>query len=389
MNQISLLIVLLFHLIATNSYSQQCESFYKKLSHSEAEVKINSRLELIKLPHDFSVNQLLRTLSSEGKLLYEGKHKYVAGTDFLASNEFDWSKTPMDHKPTDILIAFGTNSAWDIALDKNAKSLVISDWSPWPLIAQNYLISPLLKTSKSRSEFILALSGVPKSFSEHLDLDEAFSLAKKLLNRPTADKKILMDKLLVELANDLTITDLELKFITTYLMAKVGETSSPYNFGPFQNLRNSVFADFNLFYETRYNPKRIGPQNSVFSSEKNFAYLKNLFLQNRVSYGLTAVNDPSFYAALAAKTKSLNYSKVTVSVSNIFSCGGYNGLTFIDFQNYLQLLMKSFQGPITVFRTTSTTPPHNFFRYDLKKVTDIPEKDEEQITSVTEPQKAG
>jgi hypothetical protein len=83
-------------------------------------------------------------------------------------------------------------------------------------------------------------------------------------------------------------------------------------------------------------------------------------------YGLTSITDQNFYKAIYKKEGSQRYA---LSLTNIFDCGDYNGLTHADLQNFLAGTMQTFgasaQNPMVVFRTTNAQPPHGFLRYDL------------------------
>src|SRR5687768_5422267 len=73
--------------------SNLCKSVYSE------SLPLSNRLALISQNHHFQLSELVLQLRQDGKLMYRGKHKFKAGTEFLASNEFDWLATPFDHKP--------------------------------------------------------------------------------------------------------------------------------------------------------------------------------------------------------------------------------------------------------------------------------------------------
>lgn len=101
-------------------------------------------------------------------LLYNGPDpdsKICTDAPFPASNEIDWLGHNWDDtwntKPAPMVIAFGTNSGWDVAVRLKAKEMVMVDWMLIPLECQEYLLRPLLAISKSRAEFLSNLAGVP------------------------------------------------------------------------------------------------------------------------------------------------------------------------------------------------------------------------------------
>lgn len=339
------------------------------------------RLKIIKQDHHWSLSELLFQFKRDGKLFYRGKHTFEPGTDFLASNEYDWLATPFDHKPSDVLIAFGTNSAWEIAVNKNVKSLYIADWSPYPLLASAYLISPLIKIAKTPHELIVLLSGrIPTAELVNHSLNELFETSRFYVNENRPEKTAETNSFLKYLARQ-NISDFELQFLTSYFYGLAGKNIGKNNLGPFENLRHASFAKLLNFFDQRYSPSVAAIHNqklsvdtalesfSVFSSLKNFNKLKFLFDNNRIHYGLTEITDTNFYQMVQQKEKANGYQKYTLSITNIFDCGDYNGLTIFDLQNYLKNTMSIFgateTNPLVVFRTTNIQPPHGFYRYDL------------------------
>lgn len=339
------------------------------------------RFKIIEQDHHWSLSELLFQFKKDGKLFYRGKHSFEPGTDFLASNEYDWLSTPFDHKPSDVLIAFGTNSAWEIAANKNVKSLYLADWSPYPLLSSAYIISPLIRIAKTPQELIILLSGrIPSKELLDRSLDELFETSRYYVNGDSPEK-INQTKAFLEYLARQNISDFELQFLTSYFYGLAGKKVEKNKLGPFENLRHASFARLLNFYDQRYSPGVAAIHNekpsveteleqvSVFSSQKNFDKLKYLFDNDRVHYGLTEITDTNFYQTIQQKEKANGYQKYTLSITNIFDCGEYNGLTFFDLQNYLKNTMSIFGAnevnPLVVFRTTNVQPPHGFYRYDL------------------------
>lgn len=389
----SLFALLVLILGANSSYgsgfSDTCHYFYKKQIKPLSKEALYLRDQIIQKNHRFTVGELLDNLKKDGKLIYKGSHKYQAGSEFLASNEFDWAQTPKDYEKTDIIIGFGTNSVWDLALRKKAEHIIIGDWSPWPIIAQAYLVAPLLRISKTPQEFIYMLNGLPSKFAYGKSLSDVFNIGKNFSLSRVSEQRTMVEMLLVDLANNPLITEKELQFLTTYFRPRLGDNLNPSGYGPFENLRSPQFALVSFFYDRRYNPQLVGEVDSIFSSIDNFNYLKSKFDGDKVKYGLTSITDLEFYKTVSESSKFPAKSKVTFSVSNVFDCGCYNGLTFFDFQKYLKSMIDIFKNPITVFRTTNSSPPHGFYRYFIPSKEKIPSSDEIDSTAINEKNKAG
>lgn len=388
-NKLLTLLSLSLFVVVQLANAQTCESLFVDKTKILTEQQKAERLQIIRTKHILPVSLLIAEMKRNGSLIYEGKHNYLPGTEFLASNEFDWTKMPIDRNETDLIIGFGTNNVWDIAARKKAKKMVIADWSPWPIIAQEYIISPLIRIAKSPSDLILMLSGIsPKQYSSlQIPIEVAFEMTE-IFDRSYIYKVF---EFLKELSENPEINETELKFLTTYFRAHIGDhlytdrLGYPLGYGPFSNLRSPDFGRLNFFYNKRYNPLKIGQIDSVFSSLDNFNHLKKLFQNKNVYYGLTSITDLSFYDSIKNNSVFKNIKSLTLTVTNIFDCGCYNGLNFSDFQKLLKdvrKLFSNFKAGITVFRTTNNRPPHGFYKYEIIDENSIPLKDEYDSSAV-------
>lgn len=374
--------------VASAAPALRCESVFAEST------RMAARLQIIEQAPHLELSELLFNFKKDGKLIYQGKHKYEPGTEFLASNEYDWLSTPFDHKPADVLVAFGTNSAWEIAVNKKVKSLYIADWSPYPLLASAYIVSPLIKIAKTPQEFIILLSGqIPTKALTERPLDDIFNDSTRFAANPTAEKHAQVKTFLEYLAQQ-KISDFELKFLTSYFYGLTDPARSATALGPFSNLRYASYAKILNFFDQRYSPTVVEMQNpqtnrtvtleqaSAFSSQENFNTLRNLFATDNVHYGLTSITDLSFYKSVQKIEARLGYGKYALSITNIFDCGDYNGLTHKDLQTYLRGTMDIFaankDNPLVVFRTTNTQPPHGFLRYDLTQKKQVLELKDDQ-----------
>lgn len=354
---------------------------------------LKHRRQLVRTNPGFRNGELLGALEEGGRLVYKGNHPYVPGTEFLASNEFDWSLTPFDHRKADVLVAFGTNSAWEIAADKKIDSLIIADWSPNPLIAQAYILEPLWKLARSPVELILLLGGlIPSPETRTLSLSEAFTLARAAFRDQSFQRLNQLSRFMDYLANEPTVTDLQLQVLNSYFNSTSTLSPSAKSLGPFTDMTShrahSILDLLEFRYDDvnarRYNPKtqktqEVFEQQSVFHNLKMFQTIKRLYSNNAVTYALTPVDDPQFYKLIAQKYAP-NENRFSLSLSNIFECGGYNGLNFSGLQRLLTDTQRVFgatpENPLTVFRTTNDQPPHGFYRYDIGDETTVPRKDE-------------
>lgn len=381
-------IFLFLFLVSFSAFAQsqyQCSSLFLL---NEQEI---NRLRTIRDKKTPELDDLLSYLKKDGQLVYQGDHKYQPGSEYLASNEFDWLGTPFDHKKADTLIAFGTNSAWEIAVDKDVETLYIADWSPYPLLASAYIIKPLIKIANNPKEFIILLSGrIPNEELIKESLDEVFRLSARYASI-TNPEKLYETRLFLEfLSRHSEISDFELKFMVSYFYG-LAENSNSNSIGPFHNLRYASYAKLLNFFDQRYSPTIARAMNenviktttldsaSVFSSLANFQKLKKLFDGKNVLYGLTSITDIHFYMKVLAAGKKWN-QKYALSFTNIFDCGYYNGLTLKQMKSLLRKIVTIFKSditnPLVVFRTAGVAPPHKFHRYDLtttKQVDDIPE----------------
>jgi hypothetical protein len=339
------------------------------------------RQQIIERPVRFGDQVLLLQLKNDGKMIYWGRHQFLPGTEFMASNEFDWLATPFDHKQSDVLVAFGTNSAWEIAVDKNVKSVYLGDWSPYPLMMSAYVVSPLIKLAKNPKEFVVLLSGrIPTKELTSKSLADVFRDSTDYSLNGGMQKVPATNEFLSYLSRQESISDFELKFLTSYFQGLNGFNHGYNSVGPFEGIRHANFAKILGFFDYRYNPantqaahQQVKPtttleQSSVFSSQANFEKLRALFVEDRIHYGLTSVTDMEFYKSIQKIEGQKSYA---LSLTNIFDCGSYNGLTEADLQKLLLGTMNMFsastQNPLVVFRTTNGQPPHGYLRYDLKE----------------------
>ncbi len=144
------------------------------------------------------------------------------GMEFYASNEFDWFQSPVQLEPADVVIGFGTNSAWKIAYERGAKRLIISDWNPQVLTMQEFFVRPLLLEASCPAEFFSFVAGVPlTSKLENRPLNQVFKYLmkeKKLTSVQAVRRRMDFVNVLAErLAKRGDLTPMHVDFVRRFL----------------------------------------------------------------------------------------------------------------------------------------------------------------------------
>ena len=324
---------------------------------------MNSNLQIINQNHILTSADYIKHLEKENRLVYNGDPAFVGGTEFLASNEFDWHKSARGYSPADAVVGFGTNSLWDLALMTGASSILIADWSPWPIVAHAFILEPLIRIAESPQEFVCMVSGIPKSKAKNLSLSATFEYAKHFTLSKINDQKDDVMQLLKDLATDLRIDEIQMKCLTTYFRPRLGENlNATTGYGPLPILKSPNIANFTYYFEQRYNPIYLNNAKTVFSTQANFEFVKSIFMNKRVFYSVSKVNDVAFYKALQKNPQFQDLKKIALSLSNIFSCGYYNGLDNQSMQvlfDEVRTLFKNNQ--VMAYRTQPRDAPYEYF----------------------------
>jgi hypothetical protein len=117
---------------------------------------------------------------------------------------------------------------------------------------------------------------------------------------------------------------------------------------------------------------------SVLHNPDQFRWIKSLYMNDQVSYAVTAVTNPEFYREVKKQFPEAG-TRFAMNISNIFDCQ-YSNLTFFDLQNLLRDTSETFgasnTNPLVVFRTTNYDTPHGFYRYDITSEWSVPKDDE-------------
>ncbi len=388
-----------------NVISNKCSKIFKKYDKT-----IPSHIRTFEPWPIYTINDLLQELRRKNKLIYETnlrkfknditkyKSKYEINDNeiyFSGSTENDWIKTPFDHIKADTLIGFGTNSALEIAADKNVSKLILADVYLEPLLGFAFEIEPIWRISKSPNELILYLSGIlPTETLLQKSIQETIEFVKK--NKPSLIQDVnkradYLELFMSNLAQNKEISDLEFKVLSTkYLI--------DYNFSPPDNyyscpsfIVGRLFDRYDLVYLKNNYPNILIDeksnlkfmQQSVLHNLSKFNILKTMFA-NGLKYAKTEVDDFNFYKQVSLQGDSKNI--YSISVSNIFDVPYNLNLDFTTFQSFLkktrQLLMKEVKKPMTVFRTTGYSMDHGFYRYSiLDNAAGVPVQDEIDSTA--------
>ncbi|NCN40032.1 hypothetical protein GW916_02155 [bacterium] len=325
-----------------------------------------------------SLQKWQEKLQASGRMAYQGNTDWSAGSEFLFSNESDWNKTPFDGRHADLMIAFGTNSFWELAVDKSVDKVVLADWSPLPLLAHAYIVAPLMRISRTAPEFISLLSGeIPSEAIPGTPENVSHTLEKHSNPADFILEPHQVTQLLQYLSSHREIRIDELQFLAHFFWSRTSEKDLQNT--PLKGVRADIFLFFQGGYWKRYKDIPASElHRSALHNQAHFKKLRELFLKDKVEYAMTEVADPNFY-----NTLKLSHPKAkdwAVSVTNIFEMD-YNGHTFDTLRDFMKNLISSIGAseshPLTVFRTTNYRVPHRFYRYDLTSERDVPRDDED------------
>lgn len=303
--------------------------------------------------------------AQSSRLIFESEKKAPRSREsgeFYASNEMDWHQAPIDKIVADTVIGFGTNNVWDIAVRKNAKRMIIADWSPRPLLLQEYLLRPLILISKNRFHFFQMIG----AFSE-VTPQEGQSLMEA---RRGAAEQVLRTMVL-----DQRFSAEHVAMVASYFKLKIeGKDLAP----SFSSQRSRELIEaLEGYYHQRYNPRSLiadgahsgvinDPFFSSFSSEQSFQILRRIFDGN-IYYARTEFDHPGFYGKVRDLFSSNEYA---LTVTNIidFAYETYSQPALATF--HLRRLVKIVQSnllshvdqSVTFFQTRGTAYAHNYQR---------------------------
>jgi len=261
--------------------------------------------------------------------------------EYHASNEWDWFKMPRDFEETDVVIGFGTNSAWDIAVRKNAKTLVIGDWAKGPLITQEYFMKPLILASDTPADFISMIAGVPIPESlRSSPINDVFNYIDRYLKTAGssgANRSEFFEHVITKLKNNTKISDIQLAAVKSYFddLSNSSKHFNEFKFGPIYGSYVSKFRSkltkghgpIYEFFKNRYHPDSLikskadptligRPDFSIVSSQMAFDRLKRLFDGN-IHYVNASFENENIYWTAKRLGKVSGHKRYTLSITPI------------------------------------------------------------------------
>jgi hypothetical protein len=360
----------------------------------ERSVALDGHLNYILEAHR---KQVVANFFDSSQVIYRADTTPRLGSEFFASNEFDWHKMPIDLVETDVVVGFGTNSAWDIAVRKNAKLLILSDWSTGPLFAQEMLMRPLILEAKTPNEFISILIGLPLPPSlKSAPISSVFQYFNKLLDDSNDDtsglvsaKKTFYAAKLQTIKQNHNLTAEQIKNVESYFLAQanlIRSSNDPHNFGPFDGYYVTQKVGFLYkYFQLRYDPNELikdgasrskvnDPLFSFLSSQDAYDRLKKLFV-DRVFYSRASIDDFGTYEAAKNLANKLHLKRFTVATSNVFDTGSdIEAMRAARVRYYLSRLaplLASVDSPLYFYQTRNTSPPHKFEILDIANALEV------------------
>lgn len=336
------------------------------------------------LDHQSSFEKALRS-----KLFYsDPRPNNYDSRAFYASNEDDWFRGPWYDSATDVVIGFGTNSAWDIATRRKAKQLIIADWHTEPLIGQYYILAPLLRLAKSPIEFMYLIHGMnyyresTKSSFLHATSDLANDIVRRQAEYDIHTRAKEIDKILKRLQG-LGVTQEQLFAIEAYLIEQNKLTLPMHDhYGIFRGEKAHSLGNLALLFNVRYNPHELlrngaSPELirkkdfSFLSSQSSFDRLKRLFAQ--VQLAQSDFMDAQFYQKIKEQGDLKGFKKYTISISNIMDANNMFKTDAIkslnDFRKMIYEVFPAGQYEVTIHFTSNFRQPHGFYILDRETPT--------------------
>ncbi len=313
---------------------------------------------------------LARSFFTSPALFYnDGVMRTEYNGGFPASNEYDWHLTPWDTSPTDMVIGFGSNSAWDIAARKRAKDLIIADHIAAPLIAQNYILRPILRLAQTPAEFLAVLAGAP--LSEDRKNASLFEMGEYLVGLESDNYRDDVEGLLKWMLNQ-GISGNEFRALAGYYVT-LASNPTPNRAGVLRAPGIEQVGDLQGFFAQRYLPQLrmedgfegpTHPEDSFLSSQEAYSRFKALY--ENAKYAHTDFASEEFYRKVKRYGDQKGYRSYTISLTNIidttFSPKSHAMHQLNLFRQMIYRLFPKDEYDVTLFMTTSHRMPHGFYR---------------------------
>ncbi len=303
----------------------------------------------------------------------DGVMRTDADGGYPASNEADWHNLPWDDSPTDLVIGFGTNSAWDIASRKHAKELIIGDHVAGPLIAQNFILRPILRLAQTPAEFFSLISGIP--IPVEMRNSSLFEVGQFLMDKKrTAENFKAGVKNINEWMQRQNVSREELLAVREYYFALTSKRK-PNEFGVLRGNDIDSAGELNQAFADRYLPQlreeegfsgEARPDDSFLSSQEAYSRFRNLYATAKLAH--TDYVSEIFWRKVKDHGDRLGYRSYTISLTNIIDMSflsrsqALHQLNF--FRHMIYRLFPQNKYDVTIFMTTSNQAPHGFYRLE-------------------------
>ena len=345
------------------------------------------------------IGEIYRKFLASNRILFTDRQfDTFDTTPFVVSNEWDAFKAKRDYSRTDLVIGFGTNIGWDIAVQKGASELVIGDISGRPLFGQEFIMRPLLLIARSRADFFAMLTGtnLPSSY-DTAALEDSFKEIDSQLDsfyqsQNFSKRARNYARVQERLAQDPRVTADQQIVLSTFfsVLTRSYQETSEYVFfeGTFINLRERMPDQIYMYLQERYQAHQIPtnggantedqihhPYFSAFASEDAFSRLKHLF-DGHVHYVASGYDTLDMYSAVHAFGARRGAASYTLSLTNILDVlyPNHEMANADALQGLLRQvfpLLASEKHPLTVFRTRGTHSEHMFEHHRLGSFNDI------------------
>ena len=354
---------------------------YKPLETSLFSLKKKHRLSENKKQLRIIAEKFVKKLKEDPRTWYFDENaddKQEFNRSFVASNETDWHRMEEDYSHSDLILGYGTTMAWNHAVRKKSRAIVIADIALPPLIVHRFLFEPLIKASNSRADFFHLLSGTNKDLVDFTVNDF------KTHHYDFSDQKEFRQHIFLVLFNlrrlskDPKVSALELEFITLYYSQLIfGDRSDRYGMDLFTEgvVTSGIFQIVGYLIDSLpQNPKwadellELNKFYSAFSSESSFRYLKKIVSNQQIFYSRGSAFDKELNNTISNLAKVNNMKTVTINLSNIIDFIDSSSEFTINQQRYFGDLVNwysSSEAPVIIFQTRGTRGSHFYERHVL------------------------
>lgn len=305
--------------------------------------------------------------------------------EFYALNETDFHKAEVDYEPVDVVVGFSTNSAWDIAVRRRAKVLVLADWDSRPLIAQEYILRPVFEFARSRAQFLSLLLGIPVEEPRRgLPLGEFLKAVRVSAAHLVGEHEGFRRDVLESVADDAKLGPVYAAVLHRYYdtrdeMERIESAvlTPPRSLFPGRNGWRcaNVLCEFFMRYDpglAREKPSALidEPHFSFLASEEAFLHLREMFVSGHVYYAWSDYVDQGLYRTVAQVMKARGLKTIAVSTSNIADSTHHPSTKRLEaaYLSFVRATLSSLREagltlPFTFYQTRGIAYPHEFERH--------------------------